>query len=275
MKKITAAAAILLIFCMIFNTAADGSEYRDIPAVMYHHMLKDPARNGKYVVSPDEFESDLRYLKEKGYESVTASQVLAYCDGTGDLPPKPIMITFDDGQESFRAYALPLLEKYGMCAVLSVVGSYADEYTESGDHNVNYSYLTWPELKEISCGGDVELAIHTYDMHSLGARKGCGVMAGESNGEYRAAFTSDVEAAEQRFHDYLGMESVSVFTFPFGARCPQAEEILKGRGYRLFLTCEEYSAHVERGGGGEVFVGRYNRPGGAKSSEFFAGMGVI
>ena len=76
-------SAILLIAVMIGNTvftaftgrpmtetAAAGiqGEQVQLPVLMYHHMLKEESRHGSYVVSPEEFERDLIYIKEKKYE---------------------------------------------------------------------------------------------------------------------------------------------------------------------------------------------------------------
>lgn len=86
------------------------------------------------------------------------------------------MITFDDGYETGLYYVLPLLKKYGMKAVINVVGSYTDEYSrinEEGKH-LSYAYLTWNEIKTLSDSGYVEIGNHTYDMHSNnGDRNGC------------------------------------------------------------------------------------------------------
>ena len=42
---------------------------------MYHHLLRESARHGKYVISPDDFAADLDWLLSQGYETVTVAQV--------------------------------------------------------------------------------------------------------------------------------------------------------------------------------------------------------
>ena len=154
-------AVLMILICTAVNVlpvslTVDASE-RKLPVVMYHQLTKNSAKLGKYVLTVDRFEKDLQLLKEKGYQSVTVKQLIDYSQGEGDIPEKAILITFDDGQETLYEYALPLLEKYGFTAVGFVVGALADYYTEIDDHNLNYSYLNWQQIKEMSDGKIIEI----------------------------------------------------------------------------------------------------------------------
>ncbi|MBR6521240.1 MAG: polysaccharide deacetylase family protein, partial [Oscillospiraceae bacterium] len=136
MIRKTAAVCSCVLLLMLCLPSARAQQSVQLPILMYHHISTDPSRLGDYVVSPETFENDLKYLSRLGYTSISLAELIAYVDGRGSLPEKPIMITFDDGQRSFAEYALPLLEKYDMCAVAAIVGKYADDYTQSGDMNV-------------------------------------------------------------------------------------------------------------------------------------------
>ena len=46
--------------------------------------VKEPGRWGDYVISPEEFEEDLRYLSEEGYTAVTATQLIGFVNGVID-----------------------------------------------------------------------------------------------------------------------------------------------------------------------------------------------
>ena len=139
-------AALLLLVNTAVNVVPvssiiSGAE-RDLPVVMYHQLTKNPKKSGKYVLTVEQFEKDLMFLKAKGYRSVTVKQLLDFSQGKGDVPEKAILITFDDGQETLYEYALPLLEKYGFTAVGFVVrwgaggsediSSVAGKYRRSG-----------------------------------------------------------------------------------------------------------------------------------------------
>ena len=272
--------AVFLIFCAYVMTLAAlalpgraEDEKVRLPVIMYHHVCADPERAGDYVVTPETFENDLKYLKKQGYTAISVAELLAWSRGEGELPEKPVMLTFDDAQDSFRVYALPLLEKYGMCAVVAVVGDYADEYTESGDTNVNYAYMSWDTIGEIAASGRVEIASHTQSMHSpSGARRGCKINPGEDEAEYFRALDADLAQVEASIERATG-EKPSVFAFPFGFACGEAMQVLAQRGYTVAFTCEERVNRLSGAGAELMRLGRFNRPAGVGSEEFFAGWG--
>lgn len=187
---ITAGVVCIAAMLGILSAAiyAENESGNSFIGLMYHQVLKDESRAGKYIITPNELESDLAYLSENGYVSVLPSQLVKIREQGGRLPEKTVVITFDDGYETGLYYVLPLLKKYGMKAVINVVGSYTDEYSrinEEGKH-LSYAYLTWNEIKTLSDSGYVEIGNHTYDMHSYnGDRNGCARKKNESDEQYR------------------------------------------------------------------------------------------
>ena len=49
-----------------------------MPIIMYHSVLKDKSSQNDYVISPDLFESDLKYFQENGYTTVTVNDLIDY-----------------------------------------------------------------------------------------------------------------------------------------------------------------------------------------------------
>ena len=268
--------AVFLIFCAYVMTLAAlalpgraEDEKVRLPIIMYHHVCADPARAGDYVVTPETFENDLKYLQEQGYTAISVAELLTWSRGEGELPEKPVMLTFDDAQDSFRVYALPLLEKYGMCAVVAVVGNYADEYTESGDTNVNYAYMSWDTIGEIAASGQVEIASHTQSMHSpSGARRGCQINPGEDEASYTQTFGADLESVESSIVRATGKSSVA-FAYPFGFTCAEAERVLVSHGFSVAFTCTERVNVLSHEPMELLRLGRFNRRSGPSSAEFF------
>ncbi len=281
----TAISIIVIIsVCIIFICAAvsvtpvsyliDGQN-ADLPVVMYHQLTKNEKRSGKYVLTVEQFEKDLIFLKSKGYQSVTLNQLVDYSQGEGEIPEKAIMITFDDGNETLYEYALPLLEKYGFTAVGFVVGALADQYTEIDDHNLNYSYLNWSQIKEMSSGNIIEIESHSFDLHkNTGTRSGIKKKKGETIEQYREFLCSDVSKMKTAMENNIGKTPIA-FAFPFGSFTSESTDILKECGFKLTFTCEERVNKIKKAEPESLFgLGRYNRPEGISSESFFEKMGI-
>ena len=104
-------AAALCLSAALFSTQAAGAEGPaqegvEVPIIMYHGILKDPKRAGPYVITPDTFEGDLRYLQEHGYTTVVMQDLIDYVDEGRPLPKKPILLTFDDTVTAAQAQEL-------------------------------------------------------------------------------------------------------------------------------------------------------------------------
>ena len=100
----------------------------ELPVLMYHHVLKDEARVGDYVITPTMLEDDFKEIKLRGYTPIQVKELLDFVAARGSLPEKPILITFDDGYETFYEYVFSLLQKYETPAVVSIIGKYTDLY---------------------------------------------------------------------------------------------------------------------------------------------------
>ncbi len=249
-------------------SAAFAGESVKLPIIMYHSVLKDQAQAGKYVISPSALEADLNYLESHGYETVTVADLVRYVDELGELPEKPVMITFDDGHYNNYLYAYPLLKKHGMRAVISVIGKETEQYTESGQENAYWSYLTLDRLREISTDGVFEIQNHSYDLHENDARKGALRMRGESLESYRALLVEDTERTQKLLIEG-GVPTPICYTYPYGACSRESEEVIKSLGFLCTLGCEERVNTLRRGDADCLYrLGRYNRPAGVSAERF-------
>ena len=239
-----------------------------LPVLMYHHLSENAKALGPYVITPAQFRHDLLTLRERGFETVTAAQLIAFADGKGTLPEKPVLITFDDGYESFYTYAFPILQELQMTALLSVIGTYTEQYSHSDDHNVAYAHVTWEEIAAMAQSGLVEIGNHTYDLHTLNDRKGCRIKPGEDEETYRAMLKADIQSLQDRLTALLG-QAPTVFTFPYGSVCSQGCAVVEEMGFRVTLGCEEKVNTLTPGDPTCLkMLRRFNRAHG-KSSESF------
>lgn len=237
---------------------AAAAEIR-LPVLMYHSILN--SKSGVYIVSEEQFESDIKGLAALNYSFVLPEEAIAYAEGRGNLPEKPIMITFDDGHYNTMYYALPILRKYNGKAVVNVIGAFSEYSSTSGDDsNPNYSHLTWEQIKFLRDSEIFEIGNHTYDMHKFKPRYGIMPKPGESGEDYEKALAGDAGRLQDKLAEY-GVYP-KVFAYPFGRYSDTAREILLGAGFKMFLTCNEGVSVVKFGDPGSVFaVKRINRRG--------------
>jgi len=240
---------------------------RELPVIMYHSILK--SRAGKFVVSPDTLTRDMEYIISLGYTTVFPSEILAFVSGEGSLPPKPILITFDDGYYNNMVYALPIFRQLGLKGVINIVGQYADKAVAEGDNNPNYSHLTWDQMRELSNSGHFEIGNHTYDMHQQKGRYGVTQKCGEDVDCYRRAITDDIGKLQQLLTERSGI-TPTVFAYPFGKYNSHTKQIIQDMGFRLILTCNEGVNTLTIGDTDSLLrLKRYNRPSGISTKAFF------
>lgn len=79
------------------GVAAQIEEKVAIPIILYHSILESNKITDRYAVTPNQLESDLKYIRDNGYTTITMNNLIEYVDENKPLPEKPIIITFDDG----------------------------------------------------------------------------------------------------------------------------------------------------------------------------------
>lgn len=269
--KMLCAAALSVALCaaaVITVSAVTAEEGVEIPVVMYHSVLKDEARHGKYVISPAEFENDLNYLKKHGYTTILMADLIAYTQG-GELPEKPVLLTFDDGYYNNYLYAFETAKQYQSKFVISPIGFYSDKYTDTPDENAYYSHATWDELKEMADSGLVEVQNHSYNLHkSEGGRLGVKKASGETEQQYESMLTQDLLKAQEEIERHVGVRPTT-FVYPFGAVSKDTPGIVKKLGFSATLSCEEKISRVTRDPESLFYLGRYLRVSGGTSQDFF------
>lgn len=248
---------------------ATSEDYIEVPIIMYHSILKDPSRSNKYTVTPAVLEEDLKYIKDKGYTTVTIADLISYVYDNKPLPEKPIVLTFDDGHYNNYGYLFPLLEKYDMKAVISIVGSYTDKFTETDEANLNYSYLRWKDIKELMDTGRIEFQNHTYNLHSnTGKRIGTKKIKGETDEHYKNVLEEDILKLQQEFKENTNYIP-QCFTYPFGGISNASLDIIKELGFKASLSCEQGINKLTKNPNSLYLLKRYNRPSYISTYNFF------
>lgn len=141
----------------------DGVDRRvRVPILMYHH-IDDPgpgagALRRSLSVPPQRFEEQLHYLKQQGYETITLNDLALHLTVGKSLPPKPIILTFDDGYVDAYTSAFPLLRSFGFVGTFFLVSAPLDAH--------NPDFLSWEQVQEMHDAG-MAFEPHSYDHPDL------------------------------------------------------------------------------------------------------------
>ncbi|MCI0556354.1 MAG: polysaccharide deacetylase family protein, partial [Anaerolineae bacterium] len=94
-----------------------------VPILLYHH-IGIPQSESPYYISPIDFERQIHLLSEWGYQTISVELLIRAIKQGAELPPKPIILTFDDGGEGTFINALPIMQKYGFTGTAYIVYNY-------------------------------------------------------------------------------------------------------------------------------------------------------
>ncbi len=126
-----------------------------IPVLMYHYISTPPADADIYRIDlsivPDTFREQMEWLSRNGYNTITFYDLIyALSIGWPPLPPKPIILTFDDGYVDNYENAFPILRDNGLTGTFFILTDVTDR-SQPG-------YMTWNMLKEMANAGmDIEV----------------------------------------------------------------------------------------------------------------------
>lgn len=205
-----------------------------VPIIMYHHVKSTGL--GKDVISPYEFEMDLKYLEDNDYHTIVMADLIKYAYEGADLPANPIILSFDDGNLSTYQNVFPLLKKFNMKIVLSIIGKGADNFSRVSDVNIDYSHVTWDQIVEMEESGLVEIQNHSYNLHKVcNGRYGCSQKANEDFLQYESVVKEDIMMLQDKITSAVGI-APTTFTYPYGKYNDNTDIILKELGFKASLS---------------------------------------
>ncbi len=186
-----------------------------IPIIEYHYTTY---HDGDVRMTTEWFQSQIRWLSENGYSTITAEQLAAFLDGN-NIPAKSVVLTFDIGtaeDHDFSTNILPALKQYHFHALFFVVTNMIND--ACGVENK----VCWDELKDWSTQGLISV---------------------ESHGVYHPDYTTltaaqqrqDAGTARQIIADKTGRTPIG-FAFPYDSFNPAAAQVIKSIGYQFALA---------------------------------------
>ena len=222
-----------------------------VPILMYHHLSEDVTNSE--MVSPEQFEAQIRALSEAGYTGVSFDELQAYVLRGAPLPEKPVVITFDDGYESNYTLAYPILQKYGMKATIFAIGvSFGKDHYKDTDYAIT-PHFGAAEAAEMAASGLISIQSHTYDMHQWppyesgsAVRENILPLPGEGEEAYVQALTEDFTRSRTLLEDAAG-QPVDVLAYPAGQYSTLAQVTLQSLGVHVTLSTNPGVNTVVRG----------------------------
>lgn len=184
----------------------------EVPILMYHK-------------TPSDFSVQLDSLQSKGYNTITMAQLANFFDGIVELPPKPVVITFDDGFAD-QMDAFTLLRQRNMKATFYLIPGGARSGWCIGvmRHNLNCgdSYLNWSQVHLLQESGLIEIGAHTLDHSDLPTL---------SQDEQIEQITSSRRILEKELQ-----VPVTTFAYPYGKFNETTVALTKQVGFRTAVS---------------------------------------
>ena len=186
-----------------------------IPILLYHRIDSSPVKS-RYYVPPENFEQEIKVLRDWGYTSITTRMLVQAITMGRELPPHPILITFDDGHMDNYSNAFPIMQKYGFTGVLYIVGNYmgADGFMDRDQI-----------LEMYDAGWEVgSHSMNHYDLTKLSPQ------------DQR----NEIVGSKEKLESMLGID-ILTFAYPFGAKNESVMDYVRFAGYMAAMGAEGYT----------------------------------
>lgn len=222
---------------------------RAIPVLMYHHVSPSP---GLVTVTPENFDSQMAGIAQKGYRTLAADEFLDIVEGRGAMPARSVFITFDDGYLDNYVYAWPILRRYNLratifaitgrigdgvaraCAGSSAVPPPTPDHRSCGaaiaENRADGVMLRWSEIEKMEQSGTVEIHSHTHthqrwdQLFPVAAAR-------------VAAVAEDIGRSRQELEKRLGKRSLHL-CWPWGYFEPDYLDAATQAGFSALYTVE-------------------------------------
>jgi peptidoglycan/xylan/chitin deacetylase (PgdA/CDA1 family) len=207
-------------------------------------------------VSVSELVKHFSWLRDNGYHVASVSELVASRNGGAPLPPRSVLLSFDDGYVSFHTHVLPLLKLFNYPATLAIVGGWIEAPANS---NIEYEsdridparFMSWSQIRDAANSGLVEIASHTFNLHhgELANPQGNSQPAVttrafdrnnrqyETDPAYQARIESDLRRGVEIIRERTGTQP-RIIVWPYGAYNATSSAIAKKLGMPIGFTLD-------------------------------------
>ncbi|MGL5278413.1 MAG: polysaccharide deacetylase family protein [Cetobacterium sp.] len=204
----------------------------EMPVIMYHRVIKDESEKGVHgtYVTTEQFEEQMKYLKKKGYETVTFEDLLNNrYKQRFDKDKKWVMLTFDDGYKDNYENAFPILKKYQFKGIIYILDGI--EYNKWDVDN-----LENPEKRFTLMNQDELLEMQNYGIE-FGGHTSTHPRLGELSIEQ---VKSEIINSKSNIEKIIGKDLLS-FAYPYGSLNEEVKRIPQEAGYEFAVATDSGS----------------------------------
>lgn len=210
--------------------------YHNPLILMYHSIANEPLPKLKGLrVSIKTFEKQVAYLAKHGYHSLTLAEMI---ERKNDIPPKTVVITFDDGYKDNLTNALPILQKYNFKATLFLVierenndwAKYRKQSNQGVIHTIEK--LSNNDVTKLLQSGLIEIGAHTlhhYNFQELSVE----------------AKKEEIARSKESIEKNFGVPC-KTFSYPFGLFTKDDDTLVQDAGFIGAVTTERRSVHLNK-----------------------------
>jgi len=232
MRKILSGAVVigLLAAGFIYGLIVCLPRTQYVPIFMLHRVAED-APGDMWTLKPAELERLVGELENAGFHSVFPDEIIWRSFRRHAPVPKPVILTFDDGDLSLLTTVEPILRRHGFKAMAYVSTANIADTPAQRIHAEGRDYLTWSEIRELRARGVFEFGAH-------GHRHIPADQLTDPDAEIRDCLTA--------FETRGGFRPTS-YSYPFGVYSKPLVAALRRAGFTTAVTCTEKTAPIAFG----------------------------
>ncbi len=208
---------------------ASGAPAADrLPILMYHRVAPTgPRARERWRVTPDAFSEQLAALAAHGYCSIQLADWQRAMEQGRPLPPRPVLLTFDDGYDDFAEHAWPMLQRHGFGALAFIVTGCVGTHNSWDADASSEALMDWTQIRALRDAGVA------FGAHSVLHR--------------RFTTMTPAEAFEEAARSRLRLEDelqlpIDTFAYPYGAEDPVIRHIVGAAGFQFGLSVRSGAA---------------------------------
>jgi peptidoglycan/xylan/chitin deacetylase (PgdA/CDA1 family) len=212
-KKLIFLSALLVVLALASGIFIRANYV--VPILMYHSVPAQANYANRLTVSAQAFERQMRFLKERKFNVLTLEELGGLISGKKRIPPRSVVITFDDGYRDNYSNAFPILQKYALPATIFIIVNEVSRL--QGDR------LSWEEISQMRDSGLI-----TFGCHSFGPQPLVDIKEEEE-------LRRQIVRAKKILEEKIG-RPVNTFSYPGGLFSPRIRQLVQEAGYQAAVA---------------------------------------